>query len=268
MAEQTMPSPVAAAAARQPMTARHRWATFIQGVWFVLGFATFVIGVMGLATTALGDVFYDGREIIRLLGGAALIVFGLFTLRIINIPALYADTRRGLGGVGKGVGAARSYITGLSFAAGWSPCIGPFLGAILSLGATADLPNRIGLLVAYTLGLGIPFLIVAALADRAAPVLNKLKKNMRTIEVISGLLLIAIGIAMLLGLMQQFTSQIILSTGLSNGLDAALPDTLQLSIPVAALAGFLSFTSPCVLPLIPAYIAFLSGVAVNQYSKA
>jgi cytochrome c-type biogenesis protein len=243
------------------MTAQRRWSTFVQGLWFVLGFATFIVGVMGLVSTALGDVFYEGRDIVRYIGGIALILFGLFTLKIINIPFLYRDTRSGLGGTQRGFGGVQSYITGLSFAAGWSPCIGPFLGAILSLGATEELPARIGLLLAYTLGLGIPFLIVAAAADRMLPVLNRMKKHMRTIEIISGVLLIAIGIAMLFGQIAALSQYL---TSLGGGLEEILPETLSLSVPVAALAGFLSFTSPCVLPLIPAYIGFIGGWAINN----
>lgn len=242
------------------MTSKRRWATFVQGLWFVLGFGTFIIGVMGLATTALGDVFFEGRDIVRYIGGVALIVFGLFTLRIINIPALYSDTRKGLG-MARGVGGVQSYVTGLSFAAGWSPCIGPFLGAILSLGATEDLPTRVGLLIAYTLGLGIPFLMVAALADRMLPVLNRMKKHMRKIEIISGLLLIGIGVAMLLGQISQLSTSL---AALGTGLEGLLPDTLPLSVPVAFVAGFLSFASPCVLPLMPAYVGFIGGWAINN----
>ncbi len=258
--QQTIPTPVKPVIT---MSRERRWATFAQGLWFVFGFATFIIGAMGLATTVLGDVIYDAKEIVRIVGGIALIVFGLFTLKIINIPALYSDTRKGLGGMSKGVSSAQSYLTGLSFAAGWSPCIGPFLGAILSLGATEELPTRIGLLVAYTLGLGIPFLLVAALADRMLPVLNRMKKHMRKIEIISGVLLIGIGIAMLLNQISALSAQF----SSVEGLEGLLPDNLPISVPVAAIAGLLSFVSPCVLPLIPAYLGYIGGWAINNAAK-
>jgi cytochrome c-type biogenesis protein len=244
-----------------PMTAQRRWSTFVQGVYFMLGFATFIIVVMGLASTVLSNSVYGAREAIRIIGGIALIVFGLFTLKIINIPALYMDTRRGLGGVGKAAGGVQSYITGLSFAAGWSPCIGPFLGAILNLAVdAATIPQRLALLTAYVFGLGIPFLIVAALADRMLPALNKLKRHMRKIELVSGLLLIGIGIAMLfnqIGLLAQRLSSV-------EGLEFLIPEGTALSIPVAAAAGLLSFVSPCVLPLLPAYLGYIGGWAVNN----
>jgi cytochrome c-type biogenesis protein len=258
MAEQTVAPTIKAA---YPMTAQRRWSTFVQGVYFILGFASFIMIVMGLVSTALSDVFVRGKDVIRIVGGIALIVFGLFTLKIINIPALYSDTRRGLGGVSRTVGGAQSFVTGLSFAAGWSPCIGPFLGAILSMAATAEaLPQRLALLAAYVFGLGIPFLLVAALADRMLPLLAKLKRHMRKIELVSGLLLVAIGIAMLLNQISYFSRQL----SSVEGLESLIPEGTALSIPVAALAGLLSFVSPCVLPLLPAYIGFIGGWAINN----
>jgi cytochrome c-type biogenesis protein len=263
MTQQDLPTPKKSAI--PAMTAQRRWTTFVQGVWFVAGFATFVIGVMGLASTVLGNVLQDNRVWFNRIGGVMLILFGLFTLKVINIPILYSDTRRGMSNVSKGANAVQSYLTGLGFAAGWTPCIGPFLGAILTLAANSgNSLHTVSLLSAYTLGLGIPFLMVAALADRMTPVLNKLKRNMRTIEIISGVLLIGIGTALLFGQLTAL-SQIFSASG-DTGIESLLPDTLteNLSIPVAALAGLLSFTSPCVLPLVPAYLGFIGGWAVNN----
>jgi cytochrome c-type biogenesis protein len=250
---------------RRVMSARVRWVTFVQGLFFVAGFATFIMGLFGFLGTLLGDYFYAAKDAIRVVGGVVLILFGLFTLRIVNIPFLYSDTRRGLGGTSKGVSSVQSYLTGLSFAAGWTPCIGPFLGAILTLSVAADtIGLRLVLLAAYTLGLGLPFLLVALLADRLTPVLANLKRNMRLIEILSGLLLIAIGLVQVSGRLVQLSAamaqlninvdEIVLGSGNGNA-----P-----SIIVAALAGFLSFASPCVLPLLPAYLGFIGGWAVNN----
>ena len=188
MEQQILRTPMTASVV---MTGRQRWHTFGKGLLFVAGFATFVIGLFGFVGTVLGDVIYDAKDIVRIVGGIALIAFGLFTLRIIKIPALYGDTRGGMmATASKSAGVLQPYLVGLSFAAGWTPCIGPFLGAILSMSVTAgNLWLRLGLLTAYTLGLGVPFLLFALLADRMTPLLNKLKRNMRTIEIISGVLL-------------------------------------------------------------------------------
>ncbi|MDW8352849.1 MAG: cytochrome c biogenesis protein CcdA [Anaerolineae bacterium] len=263
MAEQAIHSPAARASAA-PLTRAQRWHTFAQGLIFVVGFATFIIGVFGFVGTLLGDVFYDSREVVRVLGGVALIVFGLFTLRVINLPFLYSDTRRDLGTIGKGVGAARSYLTGMAFAAGWTPCIGPFLGAILTLSVTSELGARIALLTAYTLGLGVPFLMVAALADRMVPALRRVQRHMRAVEIISGILLIAVGAMLLLGQISQLSASL---AGTTFELETQLLGNAALSVPVAAAAGLLSFLSPCVLPLVPAYIGFIGGVAVNDAAR-
>ncbi len=268
MAQQAYPSspaPASPKVATAPLTGAQRWSTFKQGLLFVAGFAVFIIGFFGVAGTVLGDVFYDARDVVRVIGGLALIVFGLFTLRIVNIPILYSDTRQGLGGVGRAAGGARSFITGLGFAAGWTPCIGPFLGAILSMGVTTELGTRVLLLVAYTLGLGIPFLLVAALTDRMVPVLKRIQKHMRVIEIVSGLLLIGIGVALLAGQITQLSAML---GAAGNELETQLLGNATLSIPVAAAAGLLSFLSPCVLPLVPAYIGFIGGVAVNSAKAA
>lgn len=262
MAEQVIQSSVRAAAA--PLTRAQRWNTFKQGLIFVAGFATFIVGVFGFVGTLLGDVFYDLREIVRVVGGIALIIFGLFTLRVVNLPFLYSDTRRDLGTIGSGVGAARSYLTGMAFAAGWTPCIGPFLGAILTLSVTSELGTRIALLAAYTLGLGVPFLLVAALADRTVPALRRVQKHMRAVEIVSGILLIAVGAALLFGQISQLSAAL---AGTTFELEYQLLGNAALSIPVAAAAGLLSFLSPCVLPLAPAYIGFIGGVAVNDASQ-
>lgn len=241
-----------------------RQTAFTQALFFVLGFAVLVIGLFGFIGTVLGDVIYDARETVSVVGGLLMILFGLFTLRIINIPALYADTRRMNFNAGA-VGGLRSFLIGLSFAAGWTPCIGPFLGAILSLSVnSASILGRLALLSAYVLGLGIPFLLVALFADKLTPALAALKRNMRVVEIVSGLLLILVGILQLTGKMAQLTAQIAGTS--TNTLEAAvLGDGAgqTLSIFIAAAAGFLSFASPCVLPLIPAYISYISGIAVN-----
>ena len=236
-----------------------RASTFLQGVWFVLGFATFIVGVMGLATTALGDVFFEARNVVRIVGGVAMIVFGLFTLGIVRLPILYRDTRSFLG-VQRKVGGVQSYLTGLAFAAGWSPCIGPFL----SMAATEDLSVRVGLLFAYTLGLGVPFLLVAAMADRMLPLLARMKRHMHKVEVVSGLLLILVGVVMLSGQITRLSNSL---QSLGTGLEGLLPEGLPLSIPVALLAGLLSFASPCVLPLVPAYIGYIGGMAITSAAQ-
>lgn len=255
MAQQVMTGSLA-------MTSRRRAAAFVQGLFFVAGFATFVVGIFG-ALGALSDLFFDARDAIRAIGGVLLIVFGLSTMRMLNIPCLSMDTRRLALNPRAGASSARSYLMGLSFAAGWSPCIGPFLGAILSLSVTAEtMWMGAGLLLAYVLGLGAPFLLLALLADRMTPALARLKPHMRAIEIVSGTLLIAIGVVMIGGQLAQL-SAVFARTGLNPEVLLGSGENAAPGIAVAVLAGVLSFASPCVLPLMPAYIGYLGGIAVN-----
>jgi cytochrome c-type biogenesis protein len=120
------------------------------------------------------------------------------------------------------------------------------------------------LLVAYTLGLGIPFLLVAILADRMVPTLRRMQRHMRAIEIVSGLLLIAVGAALLLGQISQLSASL---AGARFELESAVLGNAALSIPVAGAAGLLSFLSPCVLPLVPAYIGFIGGIAVSDAAR-
>ncbi|MDW8053135.1 MAG: cytochrome c biogenesis protein CcdA [Anaerolineae bacterium] len=243
------------------LTQMQRWYAFRQGVLFVLGFAVFIMGAFGVAGTVLGDVFYEAREAVRVVGGVALIGLGLFTLGVLNIPFLYREMRADLSALHRVAGAAGAFLTGLGFAAGWTPCIGPFLGAILSMSVTTELSTRMVMLLAYVLGLGVPFLMVAALTDRAIPFLRHVQRHTRLIEVISGVLLIGVGVALLVGQISQLSAAL---AAVPFELEAqVLGEEAVLSIPVAAIAGLLSFLSPCVLPLVPAYLGFIGGVAVQ-----
>ncbi len=249
------------ALARDRLDSRQQWHVLTQGMLFVGGFATFILGFFGVSGTLLGDLFYDARDVVRVVGGAALVVFGLFTMRIIHIPWLNSDTRVGLQSLVQHTGGLRAYLTGLGFAAGWTPCIGPFLGAILSMSVTTELGIRLLMLSAYVLGLGVPFLLTAALTDQVVPLLRRVQRHMRWVEIASGVLLIAVGVLLLGGQLARLSASL---AGVSNELEIVLLGDAALSIPVAAAAGLLSFLSPCVLPLVPAYIGFISGTALQQ----
>ena len=148
---------------------------------------------------------------------------------------------------------------GVFFAAGWSPCIGATLGAILTLGFSS---NTVGqamyLSFAYSLGLGIPFLLLALAIDQALPFIRKLRNYMRLFQILSGVLIIGIGLLMV-------TAQLTVISGwaLRAGLYLDLPSSGGApSLLTAVVAGALSFLSPCVFPLVPAYLGYLSGQAI------
>lgn len=202
-----------------------RWVVFLHGVFFVLGFAAVFI-LLGIGVGALGQVargFIRIREWVARIGGVLVIVLGLHTLGIIRIPFLYYDTRN-QSPPKQELGYFGSSLMGITFAAGWSPCVGTILGAILTLGFDSGSVGRaIALLVAYTLGLGLPFLLTALLLDRATGSLRKIQKHMRTVEIVSGVLLIAIGVLIFTGSLQSYFARL---AGGSSDLVFAIDDWL------------------------------------------
>jgi cytochrome c-type biogenesis protein len=236
-----------------------RLQVLFHAVLFVLGFTIiFVIG-WGGATTLLGQVFYDLKDWIARIGGVVLIVFGLATMNLIRIPWFYMDTRpeyRGKTGTFWG-----SLLMGIFFAAGWSPCIGATLGVILTMSFSQDTVGQAMILTSgYSLGLGMMFILLAIGLDRALVWVRRLNKHMHSFQVITGIFIIGMGLLMLSGRM-TLISQWSQNSGLFLDLPvggAYIPTYLT-----AVLAGALSFFSPCVLPLVPAYLGYLSGQALR-----
>ena len=246
----------------QPFQARtrlsHRLLVFTHALAFVLGFSlVFVIG-WGGAATLLGQAFGEYKQLLGKVGGVVVILFGLSTLGMVRIPWLYYDTRPQLQGSSQ-KGLLPSGLIGVFFAAGWTPCIGTTLGAILTLGFSQQTAAQ-GMVLSsgYALGLGLPFLAIGLGMEKASQLVRRIQRHLRKVQVVSGLFLLLIG-AMLL------TNQITLIAiwAQRNGLflDLPLGSAAMPTYFIALLAGLLSFLSPCVLPLVPAYIGYLSGHA-------
>jgi cytochrome c-type biogenesis protein len=237
-----------------------RFSTFLHALAFVLGFSLIFIIGWGGAATVFGQLFAQYKFVIGRLGGVVVVAFGLANLGMLKIPWMYYDTRPEWTPT-KRYGLMSSGLMGVFFAAGWSPCIGTTLGAILTLGFSQGNSGQAMLMTSgYALGLGLPFLAIGFGLDRAFELVRRLRKYMRGIQIASGLFLIVIGLLLVTGKMnmiaiwaQQYGYYFDLSLG-----GVAVPNYL-----IAVLAGLVSFLSPCVLPLVPAYIGYLSGQAVR-----
>ena len=213
-----------------------RWLALSHAVAYVIGFGA-VFTVLGITATYLAGPLVDYLPILRQVGGVLLIVLGLNLAGVLRIPALDRTWRPLAAGAAESVasatgttalqaprarfadrlggrivsargGWAASFGLGAIFAIGWTPCIGIILGGILTLAATegSGLQGAI-LLVAYTAGLGVPFLLIAALYDRAPGLVRPLVRHGKLVSVIGGGLVVAIGLAMLfnlLALLPQF----------------------------------------------------------------
>jgi cytochrome c-type biogenesis protein len=187
-------------AARDGGTARGRGTVLAASVLFVLGFAVFFT-LLGGAFGGLGRALSEHRQLVGALGGVLVIAMGLFLLGILR-PAVMEQEARALSLVRRG-GLLGAFPLGLVFAAGWTPCIGPTLAAILTLTAAdgAASPARgAALAFAYAVGLGLPFIVVGLLLDRGVSALARLRRHSVRLERAGGAALVLVGVLLVTGL--------------------------------------------------------------------
>tara|TARA_B100000029_G_scaffold152664_2_gene147790 strand:- start:537 stop:1331 length:795 start_codon:yes stop_codon:yes gene_type:complete len=185
--------------------ATHRHA-LAHGTAFVLGFS-FVFITLGAAATAIGNILYDYRSILSQVGGLAVIVFGLHVMGAITIPWLYSDSRPQYKQPGnKRLGLLSSFLMGVFFSAGWSPCVGPVLGAMLTMALTSEgLTTGVQMLTSYSAGLAIPFLIASIAVDKVSHIYQKLGPKLHYLQAANGILLIIIGTLLFTGTLSLLT---------------------------------------------------------------
>ena len=171
--------------------------------FFVLGLSTVFI-FLGFAASFIGQTLLQYQREMAIGSGIVILIFGLHFLHVFRIPILDREARLEAGDrSGTAVGA---YIMGLAFAFGWTPCIGPVLGAILSLAAQEDTVSRGVLMMGvYALGLGLPFLLAAVFLSRAMGTMNKIKPHMGKIEKAMGGLLVFVGVMLVFGFFTEFS---------------------------------------------------------------
>jgi cytochrome c-type biogenesis protein len=174
---------------------RSRRTTLVHALLFVLGFSLIFVA-LGIGATALGSLLLAYRDWISRLGGVLVIIFGLYMLGVLRIGAMARDTRVHLSD--KPMGYLGTVLVGIAFGAGWTPCIGPILGAILTYASTSDdLRRGMLLLGTYSLGLAVPFLVSALAIERFLGAFQRFRRHMGAVNRISGVLLIVVGVLML-----------------------------------------------------------------------
>ncbi len=176
----------------------NRFVTFTHGLAFVLGFSI-VFMLLGVAASAFGGLLYDIRNWLAKIGGIVVIIFGLHMIGVYRIPFLEYDTRvQSL--PDQKLGYLSSALLGVFFSAGWSPCVGPVLGAILTLAINGgNVGQGASLLTAYSAGLAIPFLVAALGIGWVGTALRKYGKAMHYIEIAMGVVLVIVGIMLFSG---------------------------------------------------------------------
>ena len=183
-----------------------RWITFSHGLAFVLGFSVVFI-TLGMAVSAAGQLLYDLRIWLTKIGGIVVLIFGLHMIGVFRIPFLEYDTRiQSL--PDRKWGYLSSALLGVVFSAGWSPCVGPVLGAILTIALNGgDIGLGTRLLTAYSAGLAIPFLVAALGIGGVSTILRKYSKTMRIVEIVMGVILVLVGIMLFSGTFEIIAQQ-------------------------------------------------------------
>ncbi len=313
MLDQT-PTPASPTAAAKPRRAAppaveevSRVVLFLHALAFVLGFGA-VFTLLGSAAGLIGQNLTSYLPAIQRLGAILLIIFGLATLGVFRALAqairsrtdlhqnpaaaalvsileffnvlLYSEKRvAGMHQVSRRWGYLSSALLGVSFSAGWVPCIGPILAGIFFLASdSATVAQGATLLAIYSLGLGIPFLITGALFSRASKWLRQINRHANIVSIISGIFLFYVAYLLWTDTLALLTTRfyflnewIFALEEVVTGGSAAGGDIIGMSLvagaPLALIAGLISFLSPCVLPLVPAYIGFLSSAAVGGQNR-
>lgn len=229
---------------------------FLNSVFFVIGFVV-VFSIVGiLLQTLISKTALTFMNDLRLIGGTIIIIFGIALILSTKyfIPIFASEYKMHVKRFQNSY--VSSFVFGIAFAIGWTPCVGPILGSIYALALTSPGTGFL-LLLAYSLGLGIPFLIVGAFVSRLSSFMKKIKGFLMYFNIISGLFLIAIGVLVVtdyIGVLSVFL------VGTNGYIDLSG----QLNFLIAIVAGLLTFLSPCILPLVPAYFSYIGGTTLQQ----
>jgi len=211
--------------------------------------------MIGIFASRIQPILYKYQDATRIAAGLLLILFGLLLGGWVRIPWLIREYRIQL--KKKPSGFIGSYLIGLAFTAGWTPCIGPILGSVFALAATAKV-NAFFMLLSYGLGLSIPFVLSGYFLVSFMTGYRKLQPYLPIIIKISAVILILTGVLLFFGGFALFSKYFAFVPSF-----VLLPQRVK--VPMVFLAfvgGILSFISPCLLPIVPSYLAYISGVSI------
>lgn len=243
------------------MKQKRQWDIFLSSVFFVLGLSV-IFSLLGvLLQSALSNISFEVQKWLGRIGGVIIILFGLYLLGLIRIKFLEKEHKLKVKRRFKSR-YITSFLFGAAFGVGWTPCVGAILGAILTL-AIVQPSSAFFLLLSYSLGLGIPFLLVGLFTNQAQRFISKAGRWLTYLNYFFGAVLILLGILVFTNQLARiasfpFASNLLISLNLET-----VGMGMSLNFGIAFLAGIVSFLSPCVLPLIPAFLAYL-GTTVTK----
>jgi len=305
VAHETAPTATTTAATPTPTADVNRSTVFLHALAFVFGFGA-VFTLLGSAAGLLGQSLNQYLPVIQKAGAVLLLIFGLTTLGafrwlrnwiaqrsdVDTNPAaaglvelcdffnslLYTEKRiSDMHSVNRGWGYVSSVFMGVSFSAGWVPCVGPILASILFLASDSATAAQGAILLAiYSLGLGIPFLLTGAAFSTATRTLRRLNRHAGIVSIISGIFLLYVAYMLWFDQLALLTTQFAFLNEWIFVIEESITSTFGIeslsfnnvnvlsAAPLAFIAGLISFISPCVLPLVPAYIGYLSGASLSS----
>ena len=247
----------------EPVKEKRDWRIFLASVFFVLGFAV----VFSLVGVLLQSVLSEAAPSIQVwlgrVGGVIIIAFGLYLLGLLKIKFLEKEHKLQ---VKKKFNSMylTSFVFGAAFAVGWTPCVGAVLGAILTL-AVIQPGTAFFLMMAYSLGLGIPFLLVGLFTSQARKLIIRAGKWIKYFQYLFGAILVFIGVLVFTNQLSRIANlEIVTNLLISLNIGTVGAGMGGINIGIAFFAGFVSFLSPCVLPLIPAFLSYLASVGVKK----
>ena len=242
----------------------NRWEIFINSVFFVLGFSSIFSLVGVLLQSVLSNVAYTVQNWLGYIGGTMIILFGLYLLGIIKIGFLEREHKLKVKRKFK-YSYATSFLFGAAFAIGWTPCVGAVLGTILTLAITNP-ASAFKFLLSYSIGLGIPFLVVGLFTSRASRLIEKIGQKLKYVNYIFGVVLIILGILVFTSQLSRIANVPFLADLVTKVSGESIQFD-QLGIGIALIAGLASFLSPCVLPIVPGFLSYLATTATAASTK-
>ncbi|MBI2664880.1 cytochrome C biogenesis protein [Candidatus Woesearchaeota archaeon] len=237
-----------------------QWSIFLNSVFFVLGFSLVFSLVGVLLQSVLLRSSFAVQQWLGYAGGAVIIVFGIYLLGLIKIPFLEREHKLKVSRQFR-FSYITSFVFGAAFAVGWTPCVGAVLGGILTL-AVVHPASAFGLLLSYSVGLGVPFLLVGVFTQRASGLITKFGPKLKYVNYVFGVFLILLGILVFTNNLSRVASFSFLTDWLL-AIDAVTGGSSSLNYGIAFVAGLGSFLSPCVMPLIPGFLTYLASTAIN-----
>jgi cytochrome c-type biogenesis protein len=258
-----MSTPARSAAQSPPAADTVRRNVIAHAIVFIAGF-TLVFVAAGATASSIGQIFAEYRVLITRIFGLIVIVLGLNMLGLFRFAFLAMDKRVRI--QTSGATYPSSFLVGIGFAAGWSPCIGPILAAVLALASEEKtVAHGMLLLFIYSLGLGVPFLLTAIALQWVLPLLNRIKRYLRAIEMLAGIIVVGMGLVLVTDSFLRFTGWLYKTfPALANVGTGPEASGDVISAGAVFIAGVVSFISPCVLPLVPVYISWITGQSIES----